>query len=80
MSYVPNKTTLASAVASDPGASAMAVGAAEGHATPNTPGWAAVEAKNPIKDYLTAVLTGGDAKKQAATASEAITTALNSGS
>ncbi|MFD9330408.1 extracellular solute-binding protein [Streptomyces sp. NPDC060065] len=80
MSYVPNKTTLASAVASDPGASAMAVGAAEGHATPNTPGWAAVEAKNPIKDYMTAVLTGGDAKKQAATASEAITTALNSGS
>lgn len=80
MSYVPNKTTLASAVASDPGAAAMAVGAAEGHATPNTPGWAAVEAKNPIKDYMTAVLTGGDAKKQAATASEAITTALNSGS
>ncbi|MFD3374623.1 MULTISPECIES: extracellular solute-binding protein [unclassified Streptomyces] len=80
MSYVPNKTTLADAVASDPGASAMAVGAAEGHATPNTPGWAAVEAKNPIKDYMTAVLTGGDAEKEAATASDAITTAMNSGS
>jgi len=80
MSYVPNKTTLASAVASDPGAAAMAVGAAEGHATPNTPGWAAVEAKNPIKDYMTAVLTGGDPRKAAATASDAITTALNSGS
>ncbi|MGW6008216.1 extracellular solute-binding protein [Streptomyces sp. NPDC055210] len=79
MSYVPNKTTLSDAVASDPGASAMAVGAAEGHATPNTPGWAAVEAKNPIKDYLTAVLTGGDAQKEAAKASEAITTAMNSG-
>ncbi|MFJ8936745.1 extracellular solute-binding protein [Streptomyces sp. NPDC102365] len=79
MSYVPNKTTLAGAVASDPGASAMAVGAAEGHATPNTPGWAAVEAKNPIKDYLTAVLTGGDARKEAAKASEAITTAMNAG-
>ncbi|MBQ0855058.1 extracellular solute-binding protein [Streptomyces sp. BH-SS-21] len=79
MSYVPNKTTLSDAVASDPGASAMAVGAAEGHATPNTPGWAAVEAKNPIKDYLTAVLTGGDARKEAAKASEAITTAMNSG-
>ncbi|PSM42617.1 sugar transporter [Streptomyces dioscori] len=79
MSYVPNKTTLSGAVASDPGASAMAVGAAEGHATPNTPGWAAVEAKNPIKDYLTAVLTGGDARKEAAKASEAITTAMNSG-
>ncbi|MFI6337296.1 extracellular solute-binding protein [Streptomyces sp. NPDC050535] len=80
MSYVPNKTTLASAVAADPGAAAMAVGAAEGHATPNTPGWAAVEAKNPIKDYLTAVLTGGDPHKEAAIASEAITTAMNSGS
>jgi N,N'-diacetylchitobiose transport system substrate-binding protein len=79
MSYVPNKTTLSDAVASDPGASAMAVGAAEGHATPNTPGWAAVEAKNPIKDYLTAVLTGGDAHKEAAKASEAITTAMNAG-
>ncbi|SDO82223.1 N,N'-diacetylchitobiose transport system substrate-binding protein [Streptomyces sp. cf386] len=80
MSYVPNKTTLADAVASDPGAAAMAVGAAEGHATPNTPGWAAVEAKNPIKDYMTAVLTGGDPQKEATTASEAITTAMNSGS
>ncbi|MBK3588328.1 extracellular solute-binding protein, partial [Streptomyces sp. MBT57] len=47
MSYVPNRTSLASAVAGDPGAAAMAVGAAEGHATPNTPGWAAVEAENP---------------------------------
>ncbi|MGW6906746.1 extracellular solute-binding protein [Streptomyces sp. NPDC054940] len=80
MSYVPNKTTLADAVASDPGAAAMAVGAAEGHATPNTPGWAAVEAKNPIKDYMTAVLTGGNPQKEATTASEAITTAMNSGS
>jgi N,N'-diacetylchitobiose transport system substrate-binding protein len=80
MSYVPNKTTLASAVAADPGAAAMAVGAAQGHATPNTPGWAAVEAKNPIKDYMTAVLTGGAIQKKAATASEAITAAMNSGS
>ncbi|WP_413755512.1 extracellular solute-binding protein [Streptomyces sp. MMBL 11-3] len=80
MSYVPNKTTLAGAVASDPGASAMAAGAAEGHATPNTPGWAAVEAKNPIKDYLTAVLTGADARKAARTASEAITEAMGTGS
>ncbi|WP_327399928.1 extracellular solute-binding protein [Streptomyces sp. NBC_01288] len=78
MSYVPNRTSLASAVASDPGAATMAVGAAEGHATPNTPGWAAVEAKNPIKDYMTAVLTGGDIQKKAATASDAITAAMNS--
>ncbi|MER6348993.1 extracellular solute-binding protein [Streptomyces sp. NPDC001595] len=79
MSYVPNKTTLADAVAADPGTAAMAAGAAVGRATPNTPGWAAVEAKNPIKDYMTAVLTGADAATEAAKASEAITTAMNSG-
>lgn len=80
MSYVPNRTTLASAVAGDPGAAAMAVGAANGHATPNTPGWAAVEAENPIKDYMTAVLTGGDPAEEAAKASKDITRALNAGS
>ncbi|MFF9343894.1 extracellular solute-binding protein [Streptomyces sp. NPDC014773] len=80
MSYVPNKTTLATAVASDPGAAAMAAGAANGHATPNTPQWAAVEAKNPIKDYMTAVLTGRDVRAEAAKASRSITTTLNSGS
>ncbi|MEU9731359.1 extracellular solute-binding protein [Streptomyces sp. NPDC048002] len=80
MSYVPNRTSLADAVASDPGAAAMAVGAAQGHATPNTPQWAAVEAKNPIKDYMTAVLTGRDIKSEAAKASESITATLNSGS
>ncbi|MBO1330604.1 extracellular solute-binding protein [Streptomyces sp. VRA16 Mangrove soil] len=78
MSYVPNKTSLASAVAGDPGASTMAVGAAVGHATPNTPQWAAVEAKNPIKDYMTAVLTGGDPRREAKKASDAITSGLNS--
>ncbi|MEU0379289.1 extracellular solute-binding protein [Streptomyces cyaneofuscatus] len=80
MSYVPNRTSLASAVAGDPGAAAMAVGAAEGHATPNTPGWAAVEAENPIKDYMTAVLTGGDPAREAAKASQDITRAMNAGS
>jgi N,N'-diacetylchitobiose transport system substrate-binding protein len=80
MSYVPNKTTLAGAVSADPGAAAMAVGAANGHATPNTPQWAAVEARNPIKDYMTAVLTGRDAKSEAAKASRTITTTLNSAS
>jgi N,N'-diacetylchitobiose transport system substrate-binding protein len=79
MSYVPNKTTLADAVASDPGASAMAAGAAVGRATPNTPEWAAVEAKNPIKDYMTAVLTGADARSAAAKASASITSAMKSG-
>ncbi|MFJ8085713.1 extracellular solute-binding protein [Streptomyces sp. NPDC096205] len=80
MSYVPNKTTLAGAVSADPGAAAMAVGAANGHATPNTPQWAAVEARNPIKDYMTAVLTGRDARSEAAKASRTITTTLNSAS
>ncbi|WNI28333.1 extracellular solute-binding protein [Streptomyces sp. ITFR-6] len=80
MSYVPNRTTLASAVADDPGAAAMAAGAANGHATPNTPGWAAVEAENPIKDYLAAVLTGGDPAKEAAKASGDITRAMNTAS
>ncbi|MFH8377129.1 extracellular solute-binding protein [Streptomyces cyaneofuscatus] len=80
MSYVPNRTSLASAVAGDPGAAAMAVGAANGHATPNTPGWAAVEAENPIKDYMTAVLTGGDPAKEAAKASQDITRGMNAGS
>ncbi|MEV0883296.1 extracellular solute-binding protein [Streptomyces microflavus] len=80
MSYVPNRTSLASAVAGDPGAAAMAVGAANGHATPNTPGWAAVEAENPIKDYMTAVLTGGDPAKEAEKASQDITRAMNAGS
>ncbi|WP_411081288.1 extracellular solute-binding protein [Streptomyces sp. cmx-18-6] len=80
MSYVPNRTSLASAVADDPGAAAMAVGAARGHATPNTPGWAAVEAENPIKDYMTAVLTGRDPAEEAAKASQDITRAMNAGS
>ncbi|WP_345961389.1 extracellular solute-binding protein [Streptomyces sp. BRB040] len=76
MSYVPNKTTLAGAVADDPGTAAMAAGAAHGRATPNTPQWAAVEAKNPIKEYMTAVLTGKDAESEAARASRTITDTL----
>ncbi|NKQ26515.1 extracellular solute-binding protein [Streptomyces galbus] len=77
MSYVPNKTSLASAVAADPGAATMAVGAAEGRATPNTPGWAAVEAENPIKDYMTAALTGRDMRQAAAGASAETPRAMN---
>ncbi|MFF8095076.1 extracellular solute-binding protein [Streptomyces sp. NPDC016675] len=80
MSYVPNKTTLADAVSADPGTAAMAAGAANGHATPNTPQWAAVEAKNPVKEYMTAVLTGRDARSEAAKASRTITDTLNSDS
>lgn len=76
MSYVPNKTTLAHVIEGEESTAAMAEGAAEGHATPNSPQWAAVEADNPIKLYMTAVLQGEDPAKAAKTASEKITAAL----
>jgi N,N'-diacetylchitobiose transport system substrate-binding protein len=78
MNYVPNKTTLASAVAGEEGAAAMAAGAAHGRATPSTPQWAAVEADNPIKSYMTKVLTGGDPGAEARRASRRITEELQS--
>jgi N,N'-diacetylchitobiose transport system substrate-binding protein len=77
MKYVPNRTSLASAVGADEGTAAMAAGAANGKATPNSPNWAAVEAKNPIKEYQTKVLTGGDPAAAAKAADEIITQALN---
>ncbi len=80
MSYVPNRTSLAGALGGDAGAAAMAAGAANGHATPNSVNWAAVEAKNVIKEYMTKVLTGGDAPTEAAKASQTITEILNTGS
>ncbi|WP_369250988.1 extracellular solute-binding protein [Streptomyces sp. R41] len=76
MSYVPNKTTLAGAVAGDEGVAAMAAGAAQGRATPSSPQWAAVEADNPIKAYMTKVLTGSDPATEAWRASDRITRAL----
>ncbi|MGW4110468.1 extracellular solute-binding protein [Actinosynnema sp. NPDC004786] len=79
MNYVPNRTSLADAVGDDPGAVAMAAGAVNGHATPNSPNWAAVEARNPIKEFLTAVLTGADPATAAAEADRVITQALASG-
>ena len=77
MKYVPNRTSLASSVGTDEGVAAMAAGAANGKATPNSPNWAAVEAKNPIKEYQTKVLTGGDPATAAKAADEIITQALN---
>ncbi|MEU3646063.1 extracellular solute-binding protein [Lentzea sp. NPDC034063] len=79
MNYVPNRKSLASSVGGDPGTAAMAQGAANGHATPNSPNWAAVEARNPIKEFQTAVLTGADPATAAKSADEVITQALNSG-
>ncbi|OKJ93444.1 sugar transporter [Streptomyces sp. CB03234] len=78
MSYVPNRTSLADALEDDEGTAAMAAAAAQGRATPNSPQWAAVEATNPIKEYMTAVLTGSDPRKAAKDASDAISKTLNS--
>ncbi|QTE02536.1 extracellular solute-binding protein [Streptomyces cyanogenus] len=76
MNYVPNKTTLAGAVAGEEGVAAMAAGAAHGRATPHTPQWADVEADNPIKEYMTRVLNGADPVTEARRASRRITEAL----
>ncbi|WP_190156325.1 extracellular solute-binding protein [Streptomyces litmocidini] len=76
MGYVPNKKSLASVVAGQEATAAMAKGAARGRATPNSPQWADVEADNPIKPYMTAVLQGEDPVKAAKEASAAITDTL----
>ncbi|MFC7885848.1 extracellular solute-binding protein [Streptomyces sp. NPDC057376] len=77
MHYVPNKKSLADAVAGEEAVAAMAAGAAQGRATPGTPRWGAVEADNPIKEYMTKVLTGGDAESEAAKASDRVTELLD---
>lgn len=76
MSYVPNKTTLADVIEGQEATAAMAAGAAEGHATPNSPKWANVELDNPIKPYMTAVLQGEDPKTAAEAAAAKISAAL----
>lgn len=76
MNYVPNKTTLAGVVEGQEATRAMAAGAARGKATPNSPRWATVEAANPIKPYMTAVLQGEDPRRAAKRASEQISEAL----
>ncbi|MFJ8651502.1 extracellular solute-binding protein [Streptomyces rochei] len=77
MNYVPNKESLADAVAGEEGVAAMAAGAARGRATPGTPRWGAVEADNPIKEYMTKVLTGSDAESEARRTSDRITELLD---
>ncbi|RYJ23156.1 putative lipoprotein [Streptomyces sp. L-9-10] len=79
MSYVPNKTTLAGVIRGDASTAAMAEGAARGRATPNSPQWASVEADNPIKPYMTAVLEGEDPEESAKAASDQISAELLSG-
>ncbi|MEU6162958.1 extracellular solute-binding protein [Streptomyces tanashiensis] len=76
MGYVPNKKGLASVVAGQEATAVMAKGAARGRATPNSPQWANVEADNPIKPYMTAVLQGENPVKAAKEASTAITDTL----
>lgn len=76
MSYVPDETTLAGVIGGDASTAAMAESAARGRATPNSPQWASVEADNPIKPYMTAVLEGKDPKESAKAASERITAEL----
>lgn len=76
MSYVPNKPKLAHVVEGEEGTAAMAEGASQGRATPNSSQWAKVEAENPIKPYMTAVLTGADPALAAKKASERITAML----
>ncbi|MEG3627941.1 extracellular solute-binding protein [Streptomyces poriticola] len=77
MNYVPNKKSLAGAVAGEEGAAAMAAGAAQGRATPATPEWGRVEADNPIKAYMTEVLTGADPRAAARRASDRLTRLLD---
>ncbi|MFE3516682.1 extracellular solute-binding protein [Streptomyces sp. NPDC059166] len=79
MSYVPNKPALANVVGGQEGTAAMAEGATQGRATPNSPYWPAVEADNPIKPYMTAVLEGGDPAEEARKASDRITSKLITG-
>ncbi|MEV7416566.1 extracellular solute-binding protein [Streptomyces sp. NPDC089919] len=77
MSYVPNKTTLAHVIEDNEATAAMAAGAAQGRATPTSARWAEVEAKNPIKPYMTAVLSGADPARAAAVADQEIARVLN---
>jgi N,N'-diacetylchitobiose transport system substrate-binding protein len=77
MNYVPNRKSLAAEVAGGEGVEAMAVGAAQGRATPGTPLWGAVEADNPIKEYMTKVLQGAEARAEAERASARLTELLD---
>ncbi|MBD3007482.1 MULTISPECIES: extracellular solute-binding protein [unclassified Streptomyces] len=56
---IPNKESLQARLKGNPAAQAAAPAAATGGTTPLIPEWAAVEnAPNPVKTYMTAVLTG----------------------
>lgn len=73
--FVPGTSTDISALASDPYASVMAKASQNGRAVPASPKWGDVESgQNPLKDMLTAYLTG---KKTLDQATADANTALN---
>jgi N,N'-diacetylchitobiose transport system substrate-binding protein len=74
---VPNRTSLLPQL-TDPTLQVMAGAAANGRVTPVDPRWAAVEAgANPIKDFMTSVLTGTDPASAGAKASQEITSRMS---
>lgn len=63
---IPGTSTDVSALEKDPVNAAMAKASKNGKALPATPGWATIEAgQNPLKDMLTAYLTGAKSIEQA---------------
>jgi N,N'-diacetylchitobiose transport system substrate-binding protein len=65
--FVPGTSTDISALSSDPYASVMAKAAQNGRAVPASKNWGNVESgQNPLKDMLTAYLTGAKSADQAA--------------
>ncbi|WP_026421977.1 sugar ABC transporter substrate-binding protein [Actinokineospora inagensis] len=63
---IPGTSKDVSALQADPVNAAMAKASPNGKSTPATPGWATIEAgQNPIKDMLTAYLTGAKTFEQA---------------
>ncbi|MFE4974669.1 extracellular solute-binding protein [Kitasatospora sp. NPDC056651] len=72
-----NKPALDAAITGDFALAAKAAAAA-GSITPNTPNWASVEDNpNPVKEFLTAVLQGGDFASTAAKYDDIIAKKLN---
>jgi N,N'-diacetylchitobiose transport system substrate-binding protein len=70
--FVPGTSTDISALSSDPYASVMAKAAQNGRAVPSSPNWGNVESgQNPLKDMLTAYLTGKKSVDQAASDADA---------
>ncbi|MCF2529941.1 extracellular solute-binding protein [Yinghuangia soli] len=79
LTYVPSKTTQVAALEGVPGAQAQALGAQNGFVIPATvsTNWGAVEETNPLKPFLTSVLTGGNPESEGKKADEAIEKVLN---